>query len=178
MIKFLTKKDLLSLIPFQAASPEDHDSLWPEAYTGDIENIIGLLRQCPSYQIDKNHSHCGLRTRMLPSLEYIRDCMDTGIGIKVMRWKTDRASQTWIPSKPTTNGNGRRPFTVGGEAVGEDSARTFDFTKSRSDIEFGASSLNVDKSAKSMFTADRWNWTAEKDGEGSRPLRTSPSLKF
>jgi hypothetical protein len=171
MIKFLTKKGLLSLIPFQATSPEDSDYIWPEPYAGDIENLIGLLRQCPSYQIDKNHGHCGLRSKILPPLDYIRDCIDTGVGIKVMRWRSDRAAHTWIAPEPTT-GKGRKPFIVGGE----DNMKTFDFTKSKSAMEMGANSFNVDQSAKSMFTAEKWIWTPEKEEENPRLVKTWPKF--
>ena len=177
MIKFLTKKSLLSLIPFQASSPYDPEYIWPKAYTGDIENIIGLLRQCPSYQIDKNHGHCGLRTRILPSLEYIRECVDQGIGIRGLRWKTDRAGQSWVVEKENGAENGRRPFLVGEEAFGEE-GRTFDFVRERGGIEFGGNSLNVDKAAKSMFMAEKWCWTADMEDDGKRLPKTSPSLKF
>jgi hypothetical protein len=179
MIKFLTKKSLLSLIPFQCVPLEDPDYIWPDAYMGDIENLIGLLRQCPSYQIDKNHSHCGLRSKILPALEYIRDCVDTGISIKVTRWKSDRSSQTWImPKTSNANGNRRKPFTVGGEAVGEESARSFDFTKARSEMEFGANTFNVDKSAKKLFASEKWVWTVEREEESTRLPKSSPSLRF
>lgn len=171
MIKFLSRKGLLSLVPFQAVSPEDPEYVWPEPYMGDIEHLIGLLRQCPSYQLDKNHSHCGLRAKILPGLEYIRDCIDTGIGIKVMLWRADRAAHTWIPSKPI-NGRGIKPFVIGEEVDGE----TFNFTKSRSGMELGAHSFNADRSAKSMFTAKKWTWTSSKEEDIIRSSR--PSLKF
>jgi hypothetical protein len=171
MIKFLTRKGLLSLIPFQAVPPEDPDYVWPEPYTGDIEHLIGLLRQCPSYQLDKNHSHCGLRTRILPALEYIRDCIDTGIGIKVMRWRADRAAHSWIFPKPTA-GRERKPFVIGDE----EDVQTFDFAKSRSGMELGANSFNADSSAKNMFTAKKWVWTPDREEEIPRSSR--PSLKF
>jgi hypothetical protein len=171
MIKFLTRKGLLSLIPFQAVPPEDPDYVWPEPYTGDIEHLIGLLRQCPSYQLDKNHSHCGLRTRILPALEYIRDCIDTGIGIKVMRWRADRAAHSWISPKPTA-GRGRKPFVI----ADEEDVQTFDFAKSRSGMELGANSFNADSSAKNMFTAKKWIWTPDREEEIPRSSR--PSLKF
>jgi hypothetical protein len=177
MIKFLSKKNLLSLIPFQAASPYDADYIWPEAYTGDIENIIGLLRQCPSYQIDKNHGHCGLRSRILPSLEYIKDCVDTGVGIKIARWRSDRVGQTWVVTEEKGERR-RRPFVVGGEAVGDGEGRSFDFTKDRRSMEFGGNSMNVDKAAKALFTAEKWFWTSEREDEGMRLPTTSPSLKF
>lgn len=171
MTKFLTRKGLLSLIPFQAVSPEDPEYQWPEPYTGDIEQLIGLLRQCPSYQLDKNHSHCGLRSKILPGLEYIRDCIDTGIGIKAMRWKQDRPAHTWIPSKLNT-GRGRKPFTVGDE----EDVQAFNFMKARTGMELGAHSFNADNSAKSMFTAKKWIWTPDQDEQATWSSR--PSLKF
>ena len=182
MIKFLTKKQLLSLIPFQAASPYDPEYIWPEAYPGDIENIIGLLRQCPSYQIDKNHGHCGLRSRILPMLDYVKDLVDGGVGIKVQRWKTDRLGHSWAANKNgvgTHKRNEQRPFVVCGEAVGEDDkGRTFSFMKDRESMEFGGSGMNLDKAAKALFTAERRVWTAERDDDVMRLPKTSPSLKF
>lgn len=171
MIKFLSKKGLLFLIPFQTVAPEDPEYLWPEAYTGDIDNLIGLLRQCPPYQIDKNHHHCGLRVRILPALDYIKDCFDA-IGINPMRWKTDRATQTWIPQTPSKS-NGKRPFVVGGDAVGQENIRSFDFSKARSSLQFGSNSLDTDKSAKNLFTAETWVWTQGQEAESSRLLKTS-----
>jgi hypothetical protein len=173
MIKFMTKKGLLSLVPFQAVSPEDPEYLWPEAYTGDIEHLIVLLRQIPEYQIDKNHSHCGVRVKILPALRYIKDCFDTGIGIKLAVWRTDMAAQTWIPSK-LSNGKGRKPFIVGGEVVGEN-ATSFDFTKAGSIMELGSSSFSSDKSAKALFTAEKRKWTLEK---GEESIRLRSTLKF
>jgi hypothetical protein len=171
MIKFLSKKGLLSLVPFQAISPEDPEYIWPEPYKGEIERLMGLLRQCPSYQIDKNHSHCGLRSRMLPALDYIRICIDYGIGIKVTRWKTDRATQTWITPKPTS-GKGRKPFRVGDEL----DVPCFDFAKAKPAIELAANTFNADHLAKTLFTAKRWIWTPEQENDNPRLL--TPSLKF
>lgn len=160
MIKFLSKKELLFLIPFQTASPEDPDYIWPEAYKGDIEQLIGLLRQCPPYQIDHNHHHCGFRVRILPALDYIKDCVDTGIGINPLRWKTDRAAQTWVPIKDP-QGYRKKPFIIGDKSV-NDPKINFDFTKARSTMQFGANSLDTDKSAKSLFTAETRTWTGKE----------------
>lgn len=173
MIKFMTKKGLLSLVPFQAVSPDDQEYIWPDAYTGDIEQLIVLLRQFPEYQIDKNHTHCGIRVKVLPALRYIKDCMDTGLGIKTMLWRSDRASQTWISSK-LISGNGKKPFMVAGEAVG-DKGNFFDFTKADSRTELGGNSFNTDKLAKALFTADKRKWTLEK---GEESIRLKSTLKF
>ena len=170
MIKFLSKKGLLFLIPFQSASPDEPDYTWPEAYSGDIENLIGLLRQCPPYQIDQNHHHCGLRGRVLPALDYIKDCLDTGVGINPMRWKTDRAAQTWIPFKDLKRNN-KKHFVVGGNVVDE-TKNHFDFIKARSMMQFGMYSLDTEKSAKSLFTAETCIWTSGQE-ESSKVLRTA-----
>lgn len=114
-------------------------------------------------------------------LEYVRDLVDGGVGIRVLRWKTDRGGQTWVVDRKGSgdrNGNGRRPFVVGGEAVGEDDQRrTFDFLKDRGSLEFGGNTMNVDKAAKALFTAEKWFWTAEREDDGTRLLKSTP-LKF
>ena len=114
MIKFLTKKGLLSLVSFQATSPYDPDYVWPEAYQGDIELLIGILRQCPTYQIDSNHGHCGLRTKLLPALDFIRTCIDTGLGIRLSRSKTGGpVFESWIPAKPASCSTAKKAVWVG-----------------------------------------------------------------
>lgn len=42
----------------------------------DITAIIASLRQCPDYQIDSNHTGCGIRRRLLPAL----DCIERFVG--------------------------------------------------------------------------------------------------
>ncbi len=165
MVKFLTKKGLLSLVPFQAVSPEDPEYIWPEAYTGDIELLIGVLRQCPSYQIDHNHGHCGLRTRLLPALDYIKSCIDTGLGIKLNRSKAGPAYDSWIPPAPVST---KKSFWVIGKDgedidVGGDKPKQFDFGPSRSTTMLGGSHGKVERSPKGLFTAERWNWVTEPD---------------
>ncbi|CAD6439867.1 57ef8ea7-b8c8-4c50-9bd9-81113f3f826a [Sclerotinia trifoliorum] len=178
MVKFLTKKNLLSLIPFQAVSPDDPEFLWPKAYDGDAEQLITLLRQCPSYQIDKNHGHCGLRSKLLPALDYIKECMDAGIGIKVQLWKTERSTQTWIPSPSANNGNAKKAFVVGGMAVGEErEGKFFDFKSlSRDDLTLGARSLGVEKAAKKLFLAEKWDWVREVETEKEKEMMSKSSF--
>ncbi|KAL4788610.1 hypothetical protein BJX76DRAFT_315197 [Aspergillus varians] len=47
----------------------------PERPT-DIISLLSLLKQCPDYQIDANHTACGIRRRFLPSL----DCIEGFVG--------------------------------------------------------------------------------------------------
>jgi hypothetical protein len=163
MIKFLVKKNLLHLVPFQAVSPEDTDYIWPEAYTGDVDALIGILRQCPSYQIDKNHTHCGLRSKILPALDYIKSCIDSGLGVRLAPLKSGEGSlhESWtLEDKPE-----KKSFWVGAEDVGE-KATTFKFSKARSGERWdGNGSQGERAKAKALFTADGWDWSTESSGD-------------
>lgn len=123
-----------------ALSPCDD---YPEPYGGDIENLITVLRQCPSYQIDKNHSHCGLRTRIIPALDYIQTMLTSSIGIDRRGWKNDRPSTSW---STVQNGEAFR-FT---RSVANDQ---------RLKIE---GYIVAEKHAKALFTAGQWDWTPEE----------------
>jgi hypothetical protein len=170
MVKFLTKKGLLSLVPFQAFSPNDPEYIWPEAYTGDIDYLIGLLRQCPSYQIDKHHSHCGLRTKLLPALDYIKSCMDTGLGIKLIRGKSGPSFESWIPDQTPTS---KRAVWVG-TGEGEDviasgKGRQFDLAKSSLRVALGPGG-GSERASRDLFAADKWNWVTEAEA-GPKPCK-------
>jgi hypothetical protein len=159
MVKFLTRKGLLSLVPFQAVSPDDPEYLWPEAYAGDIEYLIGLLRQCPGYQIDKNHSHCGLRTKLLPALDLIKSFIDSGIGVKLKHRDAGPTYDSWKPSvkveKSVWVGNGD------GEDVDITGRRlkVFDFALVKQRMGWGSGvGAAVEREC---FTAEKWNWMTE-----------------
>ncbi|KAJ5819240.1 hypothetical protein N7474_004831 [Penicillium riverlandense] len=47
----------------------------------DITGIIASLKQYPDYQIDTNHSGCGIRRRFLPALECIEKYIMDGRGL-------------------------------------------------------------------------------------------------
>lgn len=168
MIKFLTKKGLLSLVSFQAASPYDSDYVWPEAYTGDIELLIGILRQCPQYQIDSNHRHCGFRTMLLPALDFIRTCIDTGLGIRLSRSKTGGPLfESWIPQQPPSGtkkavwvGNGEDDVDVAGETP-----KQFNFGQARPKMALGSrpGENGVERSPRGLFTAEKWSWVTESE---------------
>ncbi|KAG9243295.1 hypothetical protein BJ878DRAFT_125725 [Calycina marina] len=177
IIKFLTRKGLLNLVPFQAVSSDDPTYVWPEAYSGDIETLIAELRAWPEYQIDGNHRHCGARVKMLPALKYVYDCIQKGAGMKITSWKNDRSEHSWmvprsIPSNKST------PFVVGNEIVGE-GYTVFDFTKASS----GADTRNWERSnsdrvAKLLFTARRWIWSPEKEEESKILRPNGLAFKF
>ncbi|KAL2075709.1 hypothetical protein VTL71DRAFT_652 [Oculimacula yallundae] len=168
MIKFLTKKGLLSLVSFQAASPYDQDYSWPEAYQGDIELLIGILRQCPTYQIDSNHGHCGLRNKLLPALDFIRTCIDTGLGIRLSRSQTGGpVFESWIPPPIPNKSSTKKAVWVGnGEEdvnVAAGKIKQFEFAQGRPRMMGSGGAESVERTPRGLFTAESWNWVTEPE---------------
>ncbi|CZS97322.1 hypothetical protein WAI453_008543 [Rhynchosporium graminicola] len=168
MIKFLTKKGLLSLVSFQAASPYDQDYSWPEAYQGDIELLIGILRQCPAYQIDSNHGHCGLRNKLLPALDFIRTCIDTGLGIRLLRSQNGGPIfESWIPGQTPNWSSVKKAVWVGnGEDdvnVAAEKLKQFEFGQGRPKMMRSSSTETVERTPRGLFTAEKWNWVTEPE---------------
>lgn len=98
MIRFFTRVDTFPLNG-SIFNPEG-----PSQYQGDIDRLIDSLRQCPEYQIDSNHRHCGLRERILPLLNLIHlhlsmDTADIDIGICADCWQSHRAEYAWSEVK-------------------------------------------------------------------------------
>ncbi|KAF2683753.1 hypothetical protein K458DRAFT_304419 [Lentithecium fluviatile CBS 122367] len=94
MVRFFVK---LSTLRFQGTI---YDNTEPTYYSGDVGRLLESLRQCSSYQIDQNHSHCGLRTRLMPLIDLIQNqlSLDTGsldIGICSECWNNHRALYAW-----------------------------------------------------------------------------------
>jgi hypothetical protein len=69
-----------------------------QIYSGDIYHLISTLRQCPAYQIDGNHSHCGLRARMIPLLDEIEKAL-ADVGICAECWEHSREEYAWSRAK-------------------------------------------------------------------------------
>ena len=88
MIRFLARKELLQL---QSTYRPSHD--YP-LYIGNVVSIIETLRQCPSYQLDSNHRHCGLRTRLLPLLETLWPNGQVGMCLKC--WDDNKNIESWL----------------------------------------------------------------------------------
>lgn len=65
-----------------------------EPYNGNLNDIIAKLKECPSYQIDDNHTHCGARTRLMPVLERLRPSFQVGICSGC--WKEDKSKESWL----------------------------------------------------------------------------------
>lgn len=94
MIRFFTRSGTLQLqgTILDTAEP-------PVPFEGDVFNLIDLLRQVPEYQIDRNHSHCGIRTRLIPMLDLITESL-YHVGICAECWSQHRLEHAWMEGKP------------------------------------------------------------------------------
>jgi hypothetical protein len=98
MVRFFHKIDTVRL------QGKIYDNTEPTYYLGDIDRLLISLRQCSNYQIDNNHAHCGLRSRLLPLLDLVQNQLglDTGsldIGICSECWNHRRAEYAWRLAK-------------------------------------------------------------------------------
>jgi len=65
LTRFLHKHGSVSLMSTMAGAP----SLDP--YDGDLLKAITTLKNCPPYQIDESHQHCGPRGALIERLEFM-----------------------------------------------------------------------------------------------------------
>ncbi|CAJ2511678.1 Uu.00g073030.m01.CDS01 [Anthostomella pinea] len=162
MFKFLTKKNLMFLVDF---SPGSYDTITDTALL-QVDAVLSTLRQCPSYQIDKNHTNCGLRTKMLPVLDFIQGLLSANsVPISRGAWKGNRRATAWMPSD-------------GEDAKTQDEGEPFRYTRSLAGdqrLRF-ENAMGADKFAKDVFTAPSWDWTA--DDQGQEGLRFSSTPKW
>ncbi|KAH9869996.1 hypothetical protein J1614_006917 [Plenodomus biglobosus] len=98
MVRFFHKIDTVRL------QGKIYDTAEPVYYLGDIERLLTSFRQCSNYQVDMNHAHCGLRSRLLPLLDLIQNQLnlETGsldVGICAECWHNDRAEYAWSLAK-------------------------------------------------------------------------------
>jgi hypothetical protein len=68
------------------------------AYDGDIHLLLDRLKQIPEYQVDRNHSHCGIRTRVVPYADLVSSAL-LQAGICGDCWTEDRHAQSWLGVK-------------------------------------------------------------------------------
>lgn len=93
MVRFFTRKGTLNLQntfgKFQDARP----------YTGNVEDLVSSLRQCPTYQLDEDHFHCGPRSRLEPALASVVPSLSR-TGICLHCWRHNRGEDSWL-ERPT-----------------------------------------------------------------------------
>lgn len=147
MVRFFHKIDTVRL------QGKIYDNVEPTYYLGDIDRLLLSLRQCSNYQIDGNHAHCGLRSRLLPLLDLVQNqlSLDTGsldIGICSECWTHHRAEYAWSLAK--------RPVLwalTGNQALASGSVRK---DRQRS----SGSCLSKHLAVRDLFMAVERNWTA------------------
>lgn len=168
MFKFLTNKTLLFLVDFSPASLDAiaDTSLLP------VDHVLSTLRQCPSYQIDKNHTNCGLRTRISPILDFLQGLLSANsIPVSRAAWKSNPAAHAWLPAD---NGETKRHS----REDEDEKKKPFRFTRSLAgDQRFRfENAMGADKFARDVFTAPSWDWTA--DDQGPDHTSTTPIWSF
>ncbi|KAI9753451.1 MAG: hypothetical protein M4579_005171 [Chaenotheca gracillima] len=112
MIRFFTRVDTIKMqgkLTPDAIAEEDAEL---DGHTGDIERLIVTMRQCPSYQIDRNHTHCGIRTKLIPALDYIQALVICESGLCRQCWVDDRANYRWSEREPAGHWTFRRNATA------------------------------------------------------------------
>lgn len=93
MIRFLSRIGTL-----QARGSILDTSEYLEPYDGDVYNLIDDLRKAPEYQIDRYHTHCGIRTKLIPLLDLVTESLQhTGVCSEC--WSENRIEQSWSKSK-------------------------------------------------------------------------------
>ncbi|TKA36778.1 hypothetical protein B0A54_11648 [Friedmanniomyces endolithicus] len=113
MVRFFARSGTLKL---QGGLVDNSDP--PEPFPGDVTFLLDTLRQVPEYQIDRHHSHCGIRTRLLPLLDLVAQCLPY-FGVCAACWADARVQYAWVDSKrpllwkrqdfvPRVHGHGNR----------------------------------------------------------------------
>ncbi|GFG22816.1 conserved hypothetical protein [Aspergillus udagawae] len=118
----------------------------------DITSIISSLKQCPDYQLDANHTGCGVRRRFVPPLDCIERFVGDGrglLGVDIRSWdekKWPLASESWA-----NRARGRASVVdVRSSKINAVHATTSGLLRPRTQEE----------NARLFFTARRRNWEA------------------
>ncbi|KAM7183079.1 hypothetical protein V8F33_013817 [Rhypophila sp. PSN 637] len=148
-LKFLLKRNLVTLSYFSSPSSlplSDH-------LTMEINHLLSILKQFPSYQIDKNHTNCGPRTRLKPILDFLTPMVShKSVSITRQDWVKRRDEVSWLLSSERTNSSSF-----------QDAPRKFAFTRSMAGdqrLRFEGS-MGADRLVRGLFTAEEWDWTPD-----------------
>lgn len=180
MVKFFASKiNTLSLagsISSPFATTQQDESAGEEveeedmAYAGDIFDLLDSFRKIPAYQVDRNHAHCGPRTRLLPLLDMLATALTQDVGICLQCWTESRNAYAWTRVKPPLVWTHGQPGSgaVGGKGGGGMAARYTDAQKKH---------LDRHADASAVWLAGERVWTQEE--EGTRGIGWShPSLPY
>lgn len=131
MVRFFKRKGTLDLRSTFAGSQED---LKP--FEGNLAGLLRILKECPMYQIDTNHFHCGLRTRLIPRVNIMDPWNQVGLCLDC--WQNERNNESWL-------GNPNKAWSYGSHL--EDQRKKV------------ASLCLAHRRAKRMYTASDRDWT-------------------
>lgn len=95
MVRFFLRAGTLRLENMIITTGEEQPA---PSYDGDLHLLLDRLKQVPEYQVDRNHSHCGIRTRLVPFADLIIASMQQ-IGLCGDCWAEDRHSHAWLSAK-------------------------------------------------------------------------------
>lgn len=93
MVRFFIRTGTLRLKGTMLTADDDR-----AAYEGDIFLLLERMKQVPEYQIDRNHSHCGIRTRLVPLVDLVAAALQH-VGLCGECWAEDWAKHAWIEAK-------------------------------------------------------------------------------
>ncbi|KAK5163510.1 uncharacterized protein LTR77_010692 [Saxophila tyrrhenica] len=93
MVRFFTR---IGTVQLQGTLIDVADP--PEPHAGDLINLLDTLRQVPEYQIDKFHSHCGIRTRLVPMLDLLQRAIPHA-AVCGECWEANRTDLAWLGAK-------------------------------------------------------------------------------
>lgn len=99
MMKFFSRLGTLRQQSLVYDTPEESGKF----YQGDTSRLLETLRSAPSYQLP-GHSHCGLRSRLIPLLDTIQNLLslDSGsldVGICLECWRKRREEYSWSSAR-------------------------------------------------------------------------------
>ncbi|OJJ45706.1 hypothetical protein ASPZODRAFT_68530 [Penicilliopsis zonata CBS 506.65] len=122
----------------------------------DILALIASLKQCPDYQIDLNHSGCGIRRRLLPALE----CIERFVGDQ--RGLLGITLRHGHPTPPASVGTVSPLRTFSWRSPSLQRAQTVNLRFAKI-ISVGPASLrsgSQEEDARLLFTSKKRNWEA------------------
>ncbi|KAF1809514.1 hypothetical protein P152DRAFT_382306, partial [Eremomyces bilateralis CBS 781.70] len=101
MVRFFERSRLVSITGSLTPTLPSKD--YP--VSRDMNIVLENLRKAPEYQINQHHSHCGLRTRLLPLITRILshaisiESTGASCGICLGCWLTKRDAYAWTEAK-------------------------------------------------------------------------------
>ncbi|KAF1347912.1 hypothetical protein BDV97DRAFT_378044 [Delphinella strobiligena] len=148
-IKFFKKINILQL---QGSIMPTDDV--PDVYDGDVFDLLDEIRKVPEYQIDKNHHHCGIRTRIMPLLDLISFTLNQDVGICLHCWQESRNEYAWSRVK--------RPLVWKHGSAGAAMVQQYKSTQAQKHL-----SKHLD--ARDLFMANERLWTNGSETTSGMP---------